>query len=139
MENQGTNPAPAAGATPEATVARKPCPSCGEMIAETAKKCRFCGETIGAPAAPTAPATNGTSSNSAECLSTGEKVGVYLGVVLTGLIGIVVVSIMYYILRGKHPEKAAQLNKHSWIAFGIAFLLCILGCHPILLLLKASH
>ena len=120
-------------------VARKPCPSCGEMIAETAKKCRFCGHAIGVPAATVTSAMNTAVDNSAECLSTGEKVGIYLGVILTGLIGIVIVSIMYYILRGKHPQKAAQLNKHSWIAFGIVFLLCILGCHPIIWLMKAGQ
>lgn len=27
-------------------IAREPCPECGEMIAVTAKKCRFCGAQI---------------------------------------------------------------------------------------------
>lgn len=37
-----------AGSTGDDTE-RKPCPMCGELIAETAVKCRFCGETLSSP------------------------------------------------------------------------------------------
>ncbi len=69
MENQETpaaasapaaNPAPPpASMATEPMVARKPCPSCGEMIAETAKKCRFCGEVLDQSIAPVGGAGTG--------------------------------------------------------------------------------
>lgn len=118
MENQGTTPTPSAGAAPEATVARKPCPSCGEMIAATAQKCRFCGQSIGANA------TQGVGDEE-DRLSMLGKLLTWAGVLFTGIIGIVVVSIIYYCLKGKYPNKAAQLNKHSWIAFGVSIVFWI--------------
>ena len=64
MENQETSPTAGAssGTIPEATVARKPCPSCGEMIAETAKKCRFCGKVLDASIAPPNGVANATTT-----------------------------------------------------------------------------
>ncbi|MBP5233770.1 MAG: hypothetical protein J6333_10225 [Planctomycetes bacterium] len=144
MENQeppALASAPAVNLTPanaEAgpTVARKPCPSCGEMIAETAKKCRFCGEAIGGGAVP---AANVAGGDSAERLSTGEKIGVYLGVALTGFTGMVAVLAIYCVWRDKHPQKATQLFKHGWIAFGIFIVLCIFSCYLVLSFINASH
>ena len=58
-------------------------------------------------------------------LSTTGIVLTWLGVLLCGCIGILVISILYYTMKGKTPNKAAQMNKHSWIAFLVAVLLWV--------------
>ena len=56
-------------------------------------------------------------------LSTAGVVFTWLGVIFGGCIGLLVISILYYAMKGKTPNKAAKMNKHSWIAFLVTLLL----------------
>ena len=56
-------------------------------------------------------------------LSTAGVVFTWLGVIFGGCIGLLVISILYYAMKGKTPKKAAKMNKHSWIAFLVTLLL----------------
>ena len=56
-------------------------------------------------------------------LSTAGVVFTWLGVIFGGCIGLLVISILYYTMKGKTPKKAAKMNKHSWMAFLVTILL----------------
>lgn len=55
---------------------RKPCPACGEMIVNTAAKCRFCGEIFDATLKKTSKARSGKSgtSDTDAAMTTGDWV-----------------------------------------------------------------
>ena len=55
-------------------------------------------------------------------LSTAGVIFTWLGVIFGGCIGVLVVSILYYAMKGKTPRKAAKMNKHSWIAFLVSLV-----------------
>ena len=63
-------------------------------------------------------------------LGAGGIVLAYVLVLLFGIIGIIVTSVLYYSWKKNFPKKASQMNMHSWIAFGIAVVLFIIGLHP---------
>ena len=55
-------------------------------------------------------------------LSTAGVIFTWLGVIFGGCIGVLVVSILYYAMKGKTPRKAAKMNKHSWITFLVSLV-----------------
>lgn len=54
----------------------------------------------------------------------------YVLVLFFGIIGIIVTSVLYYSWKKDFPNKASQMNMHSWIAFLIAVITFIIGIHP---------
>ena len=55
----------------------------------------------------------------------------YVLVLFFGIIGIIVTSVLYYSWKKDFPNKASQMNMHSWIAFLIAVITFIIGIHPL--------
>ena len=71
-----------APAAEDFSVARQPCPACGEMIVATAARCRFCGEVFG-PVAPKPKSKKSKKKSRAAAAGGGSKTG--LGELLGGL------------------------------------------------------
>lgn len=122
------------------------CKNCQAELLDNAQFCQACGAKIEDMLQATAeklkkisPTTyhsgneekncynypNSTESAKKDCLQLGEKIAVWIAVTLIPL-GIIVTAIIYYNIRKKYPKKASELNKHSFIAFGVGILLAIL-------------
>jgi hypothetical protein len=71
-----------APAAEDFSVARQPCPACGELIVATAAKCRFCGEVFG-PVAPKRASKKPKKKSRSSSAGTGSHTG--LGELLVGL------------------------------------------------------
>lgn len=94
-----------------ATIARKPCPACGEMIAETAKKCHFCGEVFDASIAQ--------PDGSAKPLLYNPNVASSLSVFFTPIFGSWCCRHNYQVLG--LPDKARR--SQIWLIVSIVYAL----------------
>ena len=116
------------------------CKKCQTVLDKDAKFCHCCGSKVEdmIQATPTnlkrlSPDTYNTFCNQVntdtaakkDCLLTWEKILVWVLVTLIPL-GIIGTACVYYSIREKYPKKASELNKHSFIAFGVGILLIIL-------------
>lgn len=81
---------------------RKPCPMCGEMIAQTAAKCRFCGEVLD-------PAMRKRAKQKSSAGSDDELTGVDIAVcVLCGLIGCIIG--IFALIRGQSNRGGKMIG-----------------------------
>lgn len=100
---------------------RKPCPMCGEMIAQTALKCRFCGE-IFDPALKEAEARKKkkkrrhSSSSSSSYEDDEMSVGDWIVAVICPVIGCI--AGIVWLIQGK--SKGGTMLVTSLIVFGIS-------------------
>jgi|688.fasta_scaffold378014_1 hypothetical protein len=110
---------------------RKPCPVCGEQIAITARKCRFCGEVfepVESAEAPQGDATGGIIPYKNVPALAGYYLGVF-SVIPCFPIGLAAMILGFKGLRmaKKHPEVKGKV--HAWIGvlvggfFGLLWLL----------------
>lgn len=90
------------------------CPKCHTQLASGTTFCWSCGNDVA-----------NVTKNSDDYLSTTGKVITWLSIMFLPF-SIIVVGILYYSWRKRWPNKAAQLNKHSWIAFAVAIVLNII-------------
>ena len=117
---------------------RIPCPSCGEMIVETAQLCRFCGVQLGPGGQMMPPPARGDATGGLIPYKNAQAlIAYYCGVfsiIPCFIIGIValVLGIRGLKFAKQHPE--AKGRAHAWIGilaggfFGIVYLIVtILG------------
>ena len=96
------------------TAKRKPCPMCGEMIAKTAAKCRYCGEILD-------PAMRKRNKSKSGSSSDDELTGVDIALcLLCSNIGCIVGIVA--LIRGQTSRGGKMIG----IALGFQFLLAIL-------------
>ena len=123
------------------------CPYCQREIADNSFVCIHCQKELRRDAAPPTLQVvqppplqnqqplhnqgvfvpNPTSFKDNDCLSGGEKGMVWAGMIIIPCLAAIVVSIIYYCIKPYKPNKAAMLNKTSWIAFLVAICIHIFG------------
>ena len=120
LDAEPVNPPP--GGVPD----RKPCPMCGEMIAATAKKCRFCGHYFDPSLRPKVSTTDGLLMP-VDVPVTAIAAG-YLGLLSVLLVFApvsLIVSIFALRTLKKSPEMSGRGRAWFGLIMGIVFTLML--------------
>lgn len=91
------------------------CPKCHTKLVGGTTLCWSCGSEL----------KNAQHNN--DSLGNGAVACIYVSSFLCSIFpAAIVCGILYYRWRKDYPNKAARLNRHLWIAFGIQIFLCII-------------
>ena len=107
------------------------CPYCQSRIADGSTTCPICRAALPAPDGPSelTPFSRDREADyrSDDGLPISAKIMVWAGMFFTPFLTAVIVAVLYFSWRKSSPNKASQLNVHSWMAFLVGIALNV-GC-----------
>ncbi|MBR6059701.1 MAG: hypothetical protein IKP58_16155 [Victivallales bacterium] len=116
------------------------CPHCQKEISGDALACPYCWKDIPREnnvvsnceehrtgetskfSEPSIEETNNEKYKTVKLMTSGEKLLTWIAIIFIPL-GIPATCYIYYKWNNINPQKAAQLNKHSWAAFFVALII----------------